>query len=92
MNEATLRGGHGTAFDPDAEFLAAVNPAPRTLNPTPLLCRSAVREFLLDAAKAHRPFNKFNRVSEETLIAANAMLRQWCVSRVKAMPSKGKTL
>lgn len=62
------------------------------VNLTPLLCRSAVREFLLDAGKQHRPFNKFSRVSEETLVAANAMLRQWLVSRVKSTPSKGITL
>ena len=63
-----------------------------SVNPTPLLCREHVREFLLDAAKAHRPFNKFSRVSEDTLVAANAALRQWCVSRVKSTPSKGVTL
>ena len=63
-----------------------------TLNATPLLCRSKVREFLLEAAEQHRPFNKFSRVSEDTLVAANAMLRQWCVSRVKSAPSKGVTL
>lgn len=59
---------------------------------TPLLCRDHVRQFLLDAARQHRPFNKFKRVSEDTLVAANAALRQWCVARVKAMPSKGQTL
>lgn len=62
------------------------------VNATPLLCRSEVRKFLLEAAGRHRPFNKFSRVSEDTLIAANAMLRQWIVSRVKAAPSKGVTL
>jgi hypothetical protein len=64
----------------------------RSINPTPLLCRSAVRQCLLDAAKQHRPFNKFNRVSEETLIAANEAVRQFLVSHVKRMPSKGRTL
>ena len=63
-----------------------------SVNATPLLCREHVREFLLDAAKQHRPFNKFSRVSEDTLIAANAALRQWLVSRVKSAPSKGVTL
>ncbi len=65
---------------------------PTTLNPTPLLNRSAVREFLLEAAQRHRPFNKFSRVSEDTLVAINAELRAICVSRVKQMPSKGVTL
>lgn len=64
----------------------------KALNPTPLLCRSAVREFLLEAGKQHRPFNKFSRVSEDTLIAANAQLRAWLVARVKSSPSKGVTL
>lgn len=64
----------------------------KSVNPTTLLCRSAVRSFLLDAARQHRPFNKFSRVSEDTLIAANSMLRQWLISRVKCAPSKGVTL
>lgn len=63
-----------------------------TVNATPLLCRQHVREFLLEAGRQHRPFNKFSRVSEDTLLAANAALRAWCVSRVKAAPSKGVTL
>ncbi|HMP83236.1 MAG TPA: hypothetical protein PKA41_11095 [Verrucomicrobiota bacterium] len=62
------------------------------VNATPLLCRSAVRQLLLDTAKRERPFNKFSRVSEDTLVAANAMLRQWIVQRVKSAPSKGVTL
>lgn len=62
------------------------------VNPTALLCRAAVREFILDAAQKHRPFNKFRRVSNDTLIAANMMLRQWLIERVKKAPSKGVTL
>ena len=61
-------------------------------NPTPLLCRSACRELFLDTAKKLRPFNKFNRVSEDTLVWLNAQVRQLIVARVKAQPSKGKTL
>jgi hypothetical protein len=64
----------------------------KAVNVTPLLCRSAVRELFLDTAKQLRPFNKFSRVSEETLIAANAQLRAWIVQRVKSAPSKGVTL
>lgn len=63
-----------------------------SVNPTPLLCRSAVRKFFLDTAGRERRFNKFSRVSEDTLVAANAMLRQWIVARVKSAPSKGVTL
>lgn len=63
-----------------------------TVNPTPLLCRSKVRALFLDTAKRERPFNKFTRVSEDTLVQANEVLRAWCVQHVKRMPSKGQTL
>ena len=59
---------------------------------TPLICRRRVREFLLETAKQLRPFNKFSRVSEDTLMQANAQLRAFLVSHVKRMPSKGRTL
>jgi hypothetical protein len=62
------------------------------MNPTPLLCRLAVREFLLDLAKQERPFHKFTRVSEETLLLAQGALRNFLVNHVKRMPSKGRTL
>lgn len=62
------------------------------VNPTPLLNRQAVREFILETAKKQRPFNKFSRVSEETLVAINAQLRVLIVGRVKQAPSKGVTL
>jgi hypothetical protein len=71
-----------------------IEPSPQreSVNPTPLLCREHVREFLLDAARRHRPFNKFSRVSEQTLVAINAKVRAICVSRVKQLPSKGVTI
>jgi len=48
------------------------------VNPTPLLCRAAVRTFLLDLAKQERQFHKFTRVSEETLLALRARCdRSW---------------
>jgi hypothetical protein len=62
------------------------------VNPTPLLCREHVREFLLDLAKQERPFHNFTRVSEETLIAAQGAVRTFLVNHVKRMPSKGRTL
>lgn len=64
----------------------------KAVNVTPLLCRSAVRELFLDVARRERPFNKFSRVSEDTLVALNAQVRAWIVARVKAAPSKGVTL
>jgi hypothetical protein len=60
-------------------------------NPTPLLCRSAVRRWLLEVARRNRA-QKFTRVSEDTLIALNAHVKAWCVEHVARMPSKGKTL
>jgi hypothetical protein len=65
---------------------------PQHVNATPLLCRSKVRELALDVSKQLRPFNKFNRVSEETLIAANEAVRAFVVGHVKRMPSRGRTL
>lgn len=64
----------------------------RIPNATPLLNRKEVKRLILDTAAQLRPFNKFNRVSKSTLVDANAALRAWCVSRVKAAPSKGVTL
>ena len=37
-------------------------------------------------------YDRFYRVSEDTLIAANEHLRQWLNARVRQMPSMGKTL
>lgn len=64
----------------------------RAVNVTPLLNRSAVRNFLLEFARSARPFNKFNRVSEETLLSVNNGVRMYCQNHVRRMPSKGRTL
>ena len=56
-----------------------------------LINQSNVRRLLLEQASQTRA-HKFTRVSKDTLIAANEAARQWCVNRVKAMPSAGKTL
>jgi hypothetical protein len=61
-------------------------------NPTPLLCRSAVRELLLELARRERPFHKWTRVSEDTLITANEHLRVFLIGHIKRLPSKGKTI
>jgi hypothetical protein len=63
----------------------------RSLNPTPFLCRSAVRKFLLEQAAQNRA-HKFTRVSENTLLALNELVRRHCVSLVSQLPSKGKTI
>lgn len=61
------------------------------MNPTPLLNRSAVRAALLDHAKRTRA-HKYTRVSEDTLLLANAHLRIWIVNHVAKLPSMGKTI
>jgi hypothetical protein len=71
--------------------LSAVAQKSRALNPTRFLCRSEVRKFLLEHAKATRT-HKFERVSEATLIEVNESLRQFLVKTVQRLPSKGKTI
>jgi len=61
------------------------------INRTRFLNRAQVRRFLLDWAKGTRA-HKFTRVSEETLITINELVRQWCVNHVRRLPSKGKTI
>jgi len=61
-------------------------------NPTPLICAAKVRQFTLAQAAALRPHHPFNRVSADLLSAAEANLRAFIIARVRAHPSKGKTL
>jgi hypothetical protein len=63
----------------------------RTLNPTPFLCRAAVRSFLLEHAEATRA-HKFARVSGQTLQEINEEVRLLLMRRVRQLPSKGKTI
>lgn len=64
----------------------------KSLRRTPLLNRAATRKFLLEFAKEVRPFNRFSRVSEQTLELVNAGVRQFCQNLVRRKPSKGVTL
>lgn len=64
---------------------------PRALNPTRFLCREEVRKFLLEYAQENRA-HKWDRVSEETLVALNEIVRAAAIGHVKRAPSKGKTL
>jgi hypothetical protein len=80
------------ASDKSGELRAAADLAVRKMwLKHPFLNATAVREFLLEHARKTRA-KKFSRVSEDTLIAANEALRQWMISHVQRMPSKGKTL
>lgn len=63
-----------------------------SVNPTRLLNRMAVRALMLEAAKEARPFHRFSRVSEATLINLNEIVRKAAIAHVKSMPSKGRTL
>lgn len=89
------------SFDDDRKFSAPVVQAPapvttenerRAAFKFNYICRSKCKEFALKMAAEHRHANKFQRVSEEFLVAAEAALKQWIVSRVKGQPSKGITL
>lgn len=51
-----------------------------------------VRKFLLETAKVQRPFNKFSRVSQDTLDSINAQVRQLLLHVLHRTPSKGKTI
>ncbi len=63
---------------------------PRSLNPTCYLNREAVRDALLEAAKTR--YNKFSRVSSETLERINNVVRREVYSTVRSLPSRGKTI
>lgn len=63
----------------------------RTINPCPFLCQSAVRKFLLEQAGRTRA-HKYIRVSGQTMIELNEVVRQWCITRVARLPSMGKTI
>lgn len=64
---------------------------PESLNPTPFLNRAAVRNFLLEYARATK-FHKFERVSGQTLVDVQGELRVLLERRVRRLPSKGKTI
>jgi hypothetical protein len=57
-----------------------------------LICVSKCKKHAVEMAKQLRPSNKFTRVSEDFLLACEGNLRAFIASRVKAHPSKGKTL
>lgn len=89
------------SIDDNAKFSAPVvqAPAPATTENERraafkfnYICRSKCKEFALKMAREHRHANKFERVSEEFLIAAEAALKNFIVSRIKSHPSKGVTL
>jgi hypothetical protein len=50
------------------------------------------REFALEAAKIHRPAHPFERVSKEFLVQLDCEVRNLISSKVRALPSVGKTI
>lgn len=57
-----------------------------------LLNKKHVKQFTLDAAKQFRPFHPFERVGESWYTDLDAAVRRLIVGKVKALPSKGKTI
>jgi len=84
------------SFDPasdiqnDPSIQIAATARPRAV--FKLICASKCKRHAIEMAKMARPANKFTRVSEDFLVACEANLKAFILSRVKAHPSKGKTL
>lgn len=93
MNESVLENfvARGRAAQAAANKVIRAA-ASRPVNPTPLLNRKAVRNFLLERAAQLRPFNRFERVSQDTLNRIDAELRAKLTDLVQRLPSKGKTI
>lgn len=56
-----------------------------------LICASKAKKYALEFAKANRA-QDFTRVSEDFLIAVEVAAKSFIQARIKAHPSKGKTL
>ncbi len=56
-----------------------------------LINRSAVRQYVLESAKAMRS-HTFTRVGASTYVAAESQLRNWLDGLIRQHPSRGKTI
>ena len=72
--------------------VALTTPTPKTRMVFKLICASKCKKHAVEMARVLRPANKFTRVSEDFLISCEAALKAHIHSRIKAHPSKGKTL
>lgn len=63
----------------------------RSIDPAPFLKQPAVRKFLLEQAARTRS-HKYTRVSSQTMIELNEVVRQSCILRIARLPSMGKTI
>ena len=64
----------------------------KSVNTTPHLCRSKVKQTALEIAAAIRPANKFSRVGMSFIERIEAKVRATIREEVRIHPSKGKTL
>jgi hypothetical protein len=64
----------------------------KSINTTPHLCRSKVKQTALEIASAIRPANKFSRVGMSFVERIEAKVRAAIREEVRIHPSKGKTL
>jgi hypothetical protein len=64
----------------------------KSLNTTPHLCRSRVKQTALELATAIRPANKFQRVGMSFVERIEAKVRAAIREEVRIHPSRGKTL
>lgn len=64
----------------------------KSINTTPHLCRSKVKQTALEIATAIRPANKFSRVGMSFVERIEAKVRAAIREEVRIHPSKGKTL
>ena len=64
----------------------------KSINTTPHLCRSKVKQTALEIAAAIRPANKFSRVGMSFVERIEAKVRAAIREEIRIHPSKGKTL
>jgi hypothetical protein len=64
----------------------------KSINTTPHLCRSKVKQTTLEIASVIRPANKFSRVGMSFIERIEAKVRAAIREEVRIHPSKGKTL
>jgi len=64
----------------------------KSINTTPHLCRSKVKQTALEIAATIRPANKFSRVGMSFVERIEAKVRAAIREEVRIHPSKGKTL
>jgi len=86
LNESPIQPGKQNMETPEvADTL-------KSINTTPHLCRSKVKQTALEIAATIRPANKFSRVGMSFVERIEAKVRAAIREEVRIHPSKGKTL